>query len=670
MLDPGPTLRPVEIRMVNNPLCETPRVTVLRDPALPREFPADEVDVPLVSVPEVLKARNVVRTAVPTRVLYEARYCWDMTLYDTPGLLRAAGAEAAAAAAAEAAVLALARPAQRLVVCVEEVGAWDLVECVDFAARVDPRRERTLFVFNKLAGFVAGFSGAPELAAFLRGGARLPLLHGARASDRVFFTTLPTGLGRSDKAAVFRRKIAALHAAQLQSLEALQYDTRFERCIGAQAVQRRVLQWVWNRYQSVVVPAVIRHLRGLRASAASARAERAARAEALTPQALRRAASLHASAWLDTLAAMLCGSRVARPELHGATLAAECAADDAFAAWTDALGDPVPVARSDVPGAAQRLYGSAQFARLLREFRAAVSAAARLDASPDDVAAALGATRPDGAAAPDVAAAACRLAARAAARDFPPLVAQLVARARALFVHLIDIADRLPGHGWTNPDLALSSVDSCGDNGCAGFSGGCGISNSNNNSSFGLGNGIEGEGADGEESIDSGLDSAEQYPAFTTAVKDMYCELVDALCAECAARCAGEVRDAAVLAYELRTAHADLLESTRGSSPQKHALRLATALFERVKGAFAQNVALACHEGLLVALQTRLAHVVLTRIAQLSDARLDELFDAPVLKQRLARAVVEYDGILNECIRNDKELMDAAGVFARAVTIQ
>ena len=660
MLDPGATLRPVEIRMVNNPACETPRVTVLRDTALAADFPADEVDVPLVSVPERLKARNVVRTAVPVRVLYEARYCWDMTLYDTPGLLRATGADAADAAAVEATVLALARPAQRLVVSVEEVGAWDLVESVDFAARVDPRRERTLFVFNKLAGFVAGMSSAAELAAFLRGGPQLPLLlaRGARVTDRVFFTTLPTGLGRSDKAPVFRRKIAALHAAQLQSLEALQYDTRFAPNIGAGAVQRRVLQWVWNRYQSVVVPAVIRHLRGLRAAAAGSRAALEARAAALTPQELRRAASLHASAWLDPLAAMLCGALVARPALHGETLAAECAADDAFAAWTDARLEPIALARSDVPGAADRLYGAAQFERLLREFRAVVAAGVRLDPTPDEVAAALGATRPD-CPAPDVAAAACRLVHHGAALLLPPLVAQLVARARAIFVRLVDIADRLPGHGWTSPDSLRFAGDGAASGPTAGASAGA--------DGYGCAGGDVDDDCGGD---DSGNDcgDAEDYPLFTTEVKSMYCELVDTLCAECVARCALEVHDAAVLGFELRTAHADLLESTRSSSPAKHTLRLANALFDRVKTAFVQNVALTCHDVLLVTLQTRLAHVVLTRIAQLDDAQLDELFEAPILKQRLARGIVEFDGILNEGVRNDKALMDAAAVFAQAVT--
>lgn len=650
MLDPGPTLRPVEIRMVNNAACETPRVTVLRDPAAPADFPVDEVDVPLVSVPERLKARNVVRTAVPMRVLYEARYCWDMTLYDTPGLLRATDADAAAV---EAAVLALARPAQRLVVCVEEAGPWDLVESVDVAARVDPRRERTLFVFNKLATFVAGVGSAAELAAFLRGGPQLPLLaRGGRVTDRVFFTTLPTGPGRSDRPAVFRRKLAALLAAQLQSLEALQYDTRFAASVGAHAVQRRVLQWVWNRYQSVVVPAVIRHMRGLRAAAAQARDAVAARGAALTPQELRRAASLHASAWLDTLTAMLCGALVARPELHGETLAAECAADPAFAAWTDAQLEPIPLARADVAGAADRLYGAAQFERLLREFRAVVAAGVRLEPTPDDVAAALGAAPAD-CAAPDVAAAACRLVHHGAARLLPPLVAQLVARARAVFVRLVDIADRLPGHGWANPDTC-TPLPGCGAPAGGGVSGGL----------SGAGAGDEGCGCDGDG------ENAEDYPLFTTEVKSMYCELVDTLCAECAARCAREVPDARVLGFVLRTAHADLLDSTRSSTPAKHVQRLAAALFDRVKSTFVQNVALTCYDGLLATLQTRLAHVVLTRIAQLADAQLEELFDAPVLRQRLAKSTVELDGILNECIRNDKELMDAASVFAHAVTNQ
>ena len=50
------------------------------------------------------------------------------------------------------------QPAHRLIVCVEEVSDWERVQIADFAAKVDPKRTRTVFVFNKFATFLKNFS--------------------------------------------------------------------------------------------------------------------------------------------------------------------------------------------------------------------------------------------------------------------------------------------------------------------------------------------------------------------------------------------------------------------------------------------------------------------------------------------------------------------------------
>jgi len=504
---------------------------------------------------------------------------------------------------------------------VEEACDWNLVEGIDFINRVDPRHERTLFVFNKMSNLVGNFSGAPEVTNFLRGGTQLPLIRGGRVTDKVFFTNMPTGVGRSEKPNIFRRKIASLLTTQLQALQALQYDSRFEGNIGALAVQKRILLWVWNRYQNVVIPVVIRHIRAIRCNAEKSMADNQLRLDETTPQELRKDASLFASAWTDTISSMLNRSLIGKPSLNGQTLAEECAGDDAFAAWTDSNMERIEIDRSKVAGATDKLYGAAQFERLLREFRTIVSEAAKIEVSADEAATALGSTRSD--MAPDVAWAACYLVHQKCSLLFPPLVQQLVARAKAIFVYLVEIADRLPGHGWVNADRVP-----------------------------------------GEDCEDEICSDAESYPHFTMEVKSMFFDLIDTLCKSCLDRCTQEFYDAKVLNFELRNNYTNLIDSSKSSSPQKFTLQLTKALFEKVKARFMQNVTMTCYDVLLVTLQTRLSHVILTRIAQISDSQLQDLFETAILKQRLVATIAEFDGIVKECIRNDGDLMKAVGIFA------
>jgi len=611
--------RPVEIRMVNNPECENPRITILRDVDSGDAFP-EQTDLTLAEVQKSLQARSKIRSEVPSRVVYESKYCMDMTLYDTPGLLHPSEGSGDDPEKIENFVLKLAQPSNRLLVCVEEACDWNLVEGVDFINRVDPRHERTIFVFNKMPNLISKFSSAPELTSFLRGGTQLPLIRAGRVTDKVFFTSLPSGVGRTDKSNIYKRKLASIVSQQLKELEALQYDSRFEGNIGALAVQKRILLWVWNRYQNVVIPAVIRHLRAIRGSAEKSKADFESRAALITPQELRKKASLFASSWVEALSSMLNRSLVGKPALNGQTLAEECACDDAFAAWTDANMERIEIDRNKVGGAQDRLYGSAQFERLMKEFRTIVSEAVTIDISSDEAATALGSTPSE--IAPDVAWAACYLVQQKCSLLFPPLVQQLIARAKSIFLYLVEIADRLPGHGWMGTDRLPG------------------------------------------EDVDDEIEDAETYPHFTMEVKSMYFDLIETLCKQCLDRCTMQFYDAKVLNFELRNNYTSLIESAKSSSAQKFTLQLTKALFQKVKERFVENVTLTCYDVLLVTLQTKLSHVILTRIAQIDDTQLRELFEAPVLQQRLNASIVEFDGIVEQSQLNDEKLMAAVGVFA------
>eukprot|EP00727_Mastigamoeba_balamuthi_P005966 m51a1_g199 putative dynamin like protein (675) ;mRNA; f:656772-659307 len=598
--DTSSTLRPVQVRMVNDAAADTPVVTVLADAV---SGLAEEADVPLAKVPDALKERNTQRSSAPIRVVYRHRHTWDLTVVDTPGLL-ARGDDAEEMRAVEAAVLAAAQRSA-VIVAVEEANEWDRAcEAIDFARRVDPKLERSVFVFNKFHPFLKNFAGARELRQYL---AACPM---GSTSNRVFFTTSPGESGRPDNPALYKRRLAALLKADLEALEALQYDRKFEPNIGAAAVQRCVLDLTWRRYQALISE-ILRRLRELNKQAVDGRTSTAAQLESLSPGDLRQRASTHASALLRASSDLLLGSLEGRPAQHGQTLAEERAAATELGDWVDSRHERIAfnASAAGVPSWDCRLYGAQQFERLLCEFRAVASASARAEITQDEIATALGVGKAD--VAPNIAWAAADIAQAKSRTSLAPLVLQLIERAKYVAKRLVDIAESVVARASkSQKDAQLIS------------------------------------------------------PFFTAHVKDLYSGFVDELAETCLRKCMDEFYCTRLVYWDINSSQSDLLDRFKtGVSADESVRSLAEALFDSIRRRVVENVVLRCYEGLLVPLQSQVAVQIHGRIAVLSDAELDELFELESTKAVLRAQQQYWEQIHTKYQEQEAAFLKAAVAF-------
>jgi len=467
---------------------------------------------------------------------------------------------------------------------------------------------------------VKNLSSAAELATYLRGCPQLPL-----PNERVFFTTSPGEAGRPDNPLLYKRRIANIAKGDIDALEALQYDRRFERSIGAPAVQRCVLDFAWRRYQDNVVPRVVRRLRELRRSAVDSRAATEARLSALGPADLRKDASVRASAFFGTIVSMLCGGLEGRPALNGQTLAEEraVAAELGFAFVADGASLTTPI-----PAADAHVYGAQQFERMLAEFRAVVASQVQLVASPDEIATALGASRVD--VAPDVAWAASDIAQSKARAVLLPLVERLIERAKYILRRLVEIADRLP--------QSSSTTTSCSTTATTG----------------------------GDCSTRGMAAAAVHFPHFSAHIKSLCYSFVEEHGRRCLQRCAQEFYGTRLVHWELSNNHAALLEKARDPAipAAESTLALARGLFDSIKTRVCGNVLLACYDGMLVQMQTKLMQELLTKIAELRDAELEELFEIATVKARLVSELGYWENIIAESQSQEAAFLKAASSFA------
>ena len=170
---------------------------------------------------------------------------------------------------------------------------------------------------------------------------------------------------------------------------------------------------------------------------------------------MRAAASCWAGSFGRALVALLHGTTEANPDVNGQTLAEERAAADALSyAWATAPGEPIDVAVGDVERAGIKLYGAAQLARLMTEFRVA---AARVRLAPASISAAdLAALPPTTCPTSAYArhALAAEIASRHALHAYGPLVVQLFGRATVIVNRLFDIALELVAR-WRQQQQAL-----------------------------------------------------------------------------------------------------------------------------------------------------------------------------------------------------------------------
>lgn len=166
--------------------------------------------------------RREIKSDSPLHVTLEHNTCWNMTVIDTPGLTGKAEDDAK--------TLELCKLATRLVVCVEKAQDWDSCITARFARQFDAKSDRTLFVVSHFSTFIKSCPGTKELNVWFGKSSA------ATALDKVHFVTMSGGAGGGE--------LDALYRADMDLLEQMQYDLRYERAIGFDKARKAALDHV------------------------------------------------------------------------------------------------------------------------------------------------------------------------------------------------------------------------------------------------------------------------------------------------------------------------------------------------------------------------------------------------------------------------------------------
>jgi len=208
------TRRPVALRMQYNPRCAQPKCFLQGDDGIERPKSLQEIQEYIESENSRLE-RDPVRSfdSREINVRMEYKYCPNMILIDTPGLIaaprvpRGGGGGDRGANSQQRALMASAREAERLVVskmrcpdyiilCVEDTMDWKHGATREIVQKADPDLSRTVIVNTKLDTKVPQFGSSADLMDYLR--AQIVDKISPHKLGGAFFSSVPSGrVGRS-----------------------------------------------------------------------------------------------------------------------------------------------------------------------------------------------------------------------------------------------------------------------------------------------------------------------------------------------------------------------------------------------------------------------------------------------------------------------------------------
>lgn len=420
------TRRPIALRMQYNPRCAHPRCFLQGDDGVERPKSLNEIQ-------EYIERENQRLEKDPVRsfdsreinVRMEYKYCPNMILIDTPGLIGAPRVRKDGPAnAQQRALLHAAREAERLVVskmrcpdyiilCVEDTMDWKHGMTREVVTKADPDLSRTVIVNTKLDTKLPQFGTPNDVAEFIS----------AQIIDRLsphklggpFYTSVPSG------------RVRRLEAGREDDFLFDDDDEFVAACAEKEDADREL---VWNRIKrwgnkadgknpkSMLPKVGISRLRGFlerrvdecyRRNVAKIvpllkaeyiAAERRLKAcerelEAISLERLKDGADAFCDDFCKALKDSIQGSIIAPAGSYGETLEQENLAAGSFA---DVQGCPMSVSertwehllQSEVGNTQHKLYGGSQYHRVLREFNLATRCLRLPTITEDEIANAAG----------------------------------------------------------------------------------------------------------------------------------------------------------------------------------------------------------------------------------------------------------------------------------------
>ena len=468
------TRRPIAINMKYNASCVDPRCFLLREDS----FTGGEEEMSLPDLQRHIESENRRLEgdngfwAKDIVVRIEYKFCPNLTIIDTPGLIAAAPGRkhtATQQAARSVETLVRAKMAQRdyIILCLEDNSDWNNATTRRVVLDCDPELRRTVVVSTKFDTRIPQFSRASDVELFMKPPARLlePTLLGGGP----FFTSVPSGRVGGGRDCLFRSNEHYREAVLGQEKrDASELERRCDRRLAPSERSRvgvsqlrhfleRLLQQRYLENVPTIVPTLEREHR-----AASVKLrETDAELGDLDTDKLKEKGRAFYQHFLEKIPELLRGTMAAPPRVFGETLAHEHIRGGAFVD-PDGAKSPTALAPYDVPNGEMRLFGGAQYHRALEEFRAVVSAVRCPAISREDIINSCGVDEVhDGV---NYTRTACVIAVARAKETFEPYVHQLGFRLAHVARRLLPVAMYLlqkEGRILTGHEAFLKRIGAC-----------------------------------------------------------------------------------------------------------------------------------------------------------------------------------------------------------------
>ncbi|XP_030459244.1 dynamin-like protein ARC5 [Syzygium oleosum] len=372
------TRRPITLHMKFDPSCEDPLCRLVSDadpPALSQHLSLHEIQAYIEAENMRLEREPCQFSSKEIIIKVEYKYCPNLTIIDTPGLIAPAPgrknrALQGQARAVESLVRAKMQHKEFIILCLEDCSDWSNATTRRVVMQIDPELSRTIIVSTKLDTKIPQFARSSDVEVFLSPPACT--LDGFILGDSPFFTSVPSGRVGPGHESVYRsndefkKAVSSRESEDVVSLEeklGRSLSKQEQSRIGVSKLRLFLEELLQKRYMDNV-PMIIPLLEKEHCSATRKLNEINQELSTLDEAKLKEKGRTFHDLFLTKLSLLLKGTVVAPPDKFGETLQDERTNGGVFIG-TDGLQFP----QKFIPNAGMRLYGGAQYHRAMAEFR-------------------------------------------------------------------------------------------------------------------------------------------------------------------------------------------------------------------------------------------------------------------------------------------------------------
>lgn len=430
------TRRPLILQMINNPERDIPNCRFRRENAYnegeagqqaveadtwePRDTPIEDLVHEIVRRTNEKAGRGEHVSAAPIILRVEYAHCANLTIYDTPGFRL--GGDEKLRADIQRMVERLMQPANRIIVCLEQSTVeWANTSSRPIVRRFDPTFSRTVLVNTKFDNRVKELR-TPESAAKYLMGENLP------EGKKPFFISLP--VRRNLDSERFRDGIKECYLDDFRRLLEIKFQEQdFAEQVGFHRVKAYLERMLTEKYYASVPPTL--HMLDNICKESERELQMVRRElESNNLELLRNKVNRYVQSFILLIERLLEGSIIGSPDTFGETLQEEKAASG-IGEW------PAHGIEYDIQNSHYKIYGGAQYERLLNEFEYVAHSKEFPFISIHEVASAIGTSKYHNV--PVFETAASDIVQIKARKELQPLIDVVLARCSYVFKRLCDV---------------------------------------------------------------------------------------------------------------------------------------------------------------------------------------------------------------------------------------